>query len=259
MKFFAEGLPRLGIVNLQIRLDARPASHISLSVTAGEQKAILCHGKETSVLALPSPSSATETFTYPPGQSEIALRMSTERSNCNEEYTPLLSAEDVRSKWQQGAKLSCRNCHQDILSNPQMRWKDLPSESWAEYSDYWLCHPGGSHPHSHSHSHTPQTSEPGTNIHLIPNLAARPGIGLVGLTSILFDPKDIQNILFKVYFLFLSPFGLKESTSLPTQRRGADTKVPNRIPTYPIQLRICGHLEIYHVNDKDGRRENIKR
>jgi hypothetical protein len=258
MKFFAEGLPRLGIVNLQIHLDASPVSHLTLSVTAGDQKAVLCHGEESFVLGLPAPASSTEKFTYPAGQSEITSRISTERSTSNEESTSLLSAEDIASKWQQGARLSCRNCHQDILSNPQMRWKDLPSESWAEYSDYWLCHPGGSHSHSHSHSHISRSPEPRTN-HPIPNLTARPGLGLVGLTSILVDPKDLQNILLKVNSYSLPTLDSKKA---PLCLRNGGAPIQKSQIEYPLIPFSCGFVAILkfnHANDKGRRRGNIKR
>jgi hypothetical protein len=240
MKFFAEGLPRLGIVNLQILLDDYPVSDITLSVTAGVSRAVLCNDKQTFVLDLPLRSSLTETFTYQPGQTDITARISTERSVLNEELAPVLSAEQFSSKWSQGAKLTCRECHQNILTNPQMRWKDLPSESWAEYSDYWLCHPGGSH--SHNHSHTTQTSEEKINNHPIPNLTARLGVSLVGLTSILLDAKDLQNMFIKV--LLLVPFAL-DSKKVPLcvlQQRGADTRVPKKIPHFiPFS---CGFMAI---------------
>lgn len=244
MNFSAEGLPRLGIVNLQIRLDDYPVSNATLSVTAGVSRAVLCNGKQTFVLALPSPSSVTETFTYQQGQTEIIARISTERSVPPEELSPVLSAEQFSSKWSQGAKLACRECHQDIINNPQMRWKDLPSESWAEYSDYWLCHPGGSHSHSHNHSSTKQTPEEKINNHLIPNLTARPGVSLVGLTSILLDPKDLQNISIKV--LLPVPFAL-DSKKVPLcfcNREALIQESHRKFPFYPFQLWIHGHLEI---------------
>ena len=217
MKFFAEGLPRLGVVNLQIELDTPSTDLTSISTTEGDVNVALQHDGELSV-PLSSPASSTETVKFSSNKSIIIARIPTTRSPNNDEPLPLLSAEDIQTQWSQGATLSCSACHGKILTSPQTRWKDLPSDSWVEFSDYWLCHSGKSHSHSHSRPHT---SAP-----VLPTIRTAPGTALVGLTSLLIHPDNSQNITIKVYShppLFHPSrwiVGLKESTSLPnTERR----------------------------------------
>ena len=189
MKFFAEGLPRLGVVNVQIELDS-PSSHsISVSTTVGEFNIVLRHDGEV-IVPLPFDASSTETLTIPPEKSVITVRVPTVRSTSYAEPLPLLSAEDIQTQRSQGTTLSCASCHKKILCRSQMRWKDLPSDSWIEFSDYWLCHPGNSHSHSHAHAHTPTP--------VLPTLKAAPGTVLVGLTSLLIHHDDSLNITVKV-------------------------------------------------------------
>jgi hypothetical protein len=193
MKFFAEGLPRLGVVNLQIELNTSSTDPTSIFTTEGDVNVVLQHNGELSV-RIPFQASSTETLKFSSKKPIINARIPTGRSTNNGEPLALLSAEDIQTQWSQGATLSCSACHNKLLTSPQMRWKDLPSDSWVEFSDYWLCHPGNSHSHSHTH----------TSVPVRPTLKTSPGTALVGLTSFLFHPDNLQNITIKV-LLTLSP------------------------------------------------------
>jgi hypothetical protein len=207
MKFFAEGLPQLGVVNLNLQLESL-LNGCSLSTTEGDHHARLRHDDEIVSIPLPLSASSTETLTYPGKPSVVTVRISASSSKSNNEPQPLLSAGD----FQEQARVLCALCRRQIFKSDRMRWKDLPSESWVEFSDYWLCHPGHSHspPHSHSyHSHKNKTHP----INPIPVLKPTPGTSLLGLTYVLVDLLDTQDIVIKVLFS-AAYLGLKESVSL---------------------------------------------
>src|SRR5271170_4777257 len=91
MKFFAEGLPRLGVVNLQVQLDGPSNETSSISTTEGDVTVTLHNDGVELYIPLPFPPSKTETLIFPPKQSIITSRISTLRSASAEDLKPLLS------------------------------------------------------------------------------------------------------------------------------------------------------------------------
>jgi hypothetical protein len=200
IKVFAEGLRRLGVINVQIHLDTPSEESTTLSTHENDKHAILHHAAAIFLIRLPSPSSSTKDITLPLNQTTITCRVSTFPTHVDQTLGFLLSADDINVKWSRGADLSCAKCHHIIVQNQPLRWKDLPSDSWEEYSDYWHCHPGSSHFHSHSHSpsqiHTHHQAP--TQPHKPFVLLASPGTALVGLTYLLIHSTNTQNITFEV-------------------------------------------------------------
>ena len=191
MKFFAEGLPRLGVVNLRIYFkdDAIP-DYSRISTTAGNYEAILLIENGVSQVVLPLAPSKTEILTPQISNQQCVVRITSTPTDSKDEPSIILTAEEIQSKWAMGCKFSCQSCHREIVRSEAIRWRDLPSDSWLEFADHWLCH----RPNSHlldSHLHTHQAPLP-------VSIAAKPGLGLVGLTSILIHQSDLENIETKV-------------------------------------------------------------
>jgi hypothetical protein len=210
MTFFAEGLSKLGIVNLHVRVeDSVPISR-KLSTTAGSCEAIIHNEDTTSHVVLPLTPSKTEVFTPEITDGEFSVRIHATPSNTNGEAT-LLPAEMIQRTWDAGGKISCRNCHRQIIKSRTMHWKDLPSDSWLEFADYWLCHS----PNSHSHSRT------NTPTALLSAITAKSGLGLAGVIALLIHPLDMQNIEIQVH----SPIPDLKDSALLHSEAGADTKV----------------------------------
>lgn len=210
MKYFAEALPKLGVVNLQVQLDDESNKSISLSTTAGNRECLLLRDNAVSNLLLPLVSSKTERPTLQINQQILSARISTTPVNANEDPVSLLPAEEIQKHWVDGTKLSCKSCHIEICSQPALRWKDLPSESWLEFADYWLCHSGCTNSHSHSH---PRPMHQQENPVFSQSIGAKPGLGLVGLTFLVLHQEDLSNIRIKVRLIIL-PLDLKESIAL---------------------------------------------
>jgi hypothetical protein len=199
MRFFGEGLPKLGVVNLEVELDTQTSGSTTIFTSTGGSNVVLQNNTEPQIIPLPSPTPSAQTFTFRPNESIISARIPATPSSLVTDPKSLLSAEDIQSLWACGGKLSCATCHKPLIEGREMKWKDLPSESWKEYADYWLCH---RHAHSHAHSHTPTHDPPA-----IPVLKATAGTALVGLTFLLVDPYDTQNLQIKVILVPASFIG----------------------------------------------------
>jgi hypothetical protein len=196
MKFFAEELARLGVVNVQIQLDTPSSDSTVLHTQSGSFRAVLRHEETEHTLLLPSPSTRTDAIPFPADKSIIQYRVPIAPSTTVSEPTPLISADTIQAICSQGGKLSCSACHCPLLRDGQFRWKDLPSDSWQEYSGSWLCHRGSSHTHSHTHTSNnhSHTRTP------IPTLTATQTTALVGLTFLLVSPSSLQHISIQVPF-----------------------------------------------------------
>jgi len=209
MKYFAEALPKLGVVNLQVQLDDESNKSISLSTIAGNRECVLLRDNAVSNLLLPLVPSKSEILTHQINQRILSARISTTPVNANEDPVCLLPAEEIQKHWVGGGKLLCKRCHIEICSRTALRWKDLPSESWLEFADYWLCHSGRTNSHSHSHSHSHPTHQQENSL-FSESISAKPGLGLVGLTFLVLHQEDLGNIRIKVRPINL-PLDLKES------------------------------------------------
>jgi HECT-like Ubiquitin-conjugating enzyme (E2)-binding len=200
--YFAEGLPRLGLVNLHVALEELASDDtISLSFQKSDSAAILTFGDGQNLqIPLPLAPTSSQSLQFPSNQSRISARIAAVKSTTEVDPKPVLTAEDIQQEYQSSWTIECRQCHKSLVSNKPMRFKDLPSESWYEYMDYWLCHPSGSHDHSHSRNHE---SEHPSNSAIVPttfDLKASPGVALVGLTYLLVHKDDTANLSIKVPF-----------------------------------------------------------
>jgi HECT-like Ubiquitin-conjugating enzyme (E2)-binding len=168
MKFFAEGLPRLGVVNLHITSDVHL---IDVCFSTVSDCAEISLPPTDINIPLPLPASKTQLLEPEVTGSILSLRIPAALSSTIQisSRPPLSSAEDVPAN----AIVSCTNCSA-ALGRPMSRWRDLPSDSWQEYSDYWHCH------HRHSEPHTSSTA-----------ILPRPGTGLIGLTYLLLHHSDL--------------------------------------------------------------------
>jgi HECT-like Ubiquitin-conjugating enzyme (E2)-binding len=210
-KWFAEGLPRLGVINLQIQFNPPFNNAVNISTVSGSYEALVLTGETTIRIQLPLLASSTNFARFPTGQSLITCRIPAIASNEPSEPTPPLSADELQLAWSQDATLACGKCDRSILSNNQLKWKDLPSEFWLEFSDYWLCHSGSSHGHHHHDSDTDHVDS------IVPKssvIKPKPRVALLGLTSILLNVADTIGLTVNSPSTLSSNTDLKESISL---------------------------------------------
>src|SRR2546423_7106698 len=152
--FFAECLPRLGIINLQLSLNHLSTSSTVLLTTSNSTTSLLHHNNHETPIRLPCQATKSDTIPFPRDQTVLTARIPcVPVKDTNEVPRTVLSTEDVARCGSRNVGVYCAKCGREVVrGNKILRWKELPSDSWGEYSDYWLCHPNAS-ADSHSHSH----------------------------------------------------------------------------------------------------------
>jgi hypothetical protein len=193
MKFFAERLVRLGIVNIQIELEGISEDESTrISMRKGDVNVVLLRRTKKHVIPLDSAVRETKELIFPGSQSIINCRIPVVPCNTVREPQPLISADDFQGSNYAG-ELWCLSCRREILVGGKLRWRDLPSDSWIEFSDYWHCHSG-----RHSHNHDEHILPSPVNEVSVPIIKATPGTGLIGTTFLLIHPVDTRGIIIEV-------------------------------------------------------------
>jgi len=221
MKFFAEALQKLGVLNITVALDTPSNADTAAFVTEGRSEAVLHHDGQTFIIPLPVPSIESQTTTFPPGGQTIELRAAMARDMTQHPRTPLLSAEDVQLRWDNERHISCRACRRLIVVPHSIRWKELPSQSWQEFSDLWHCHSGSSHSHTSCDHELKPTGD-------LPTLRAFPGTAFVGLMYLVFNFTDVQNVKQTVRSHLSSIHGPKRRRLSALPQEGVDTTVQKK-------------------------------
>ena len=99
--------------------------------------------------------------------------------------------------------ISCVSCSTPLISRGTItKWKDLPSDGWAEMMDFWHCHkpdlPHRQHGDDavHTTAETQKVNEgaaaAGRGISATSRLAVERGVGLVGVMDLLFAAEDCK-------------------------------------------------------------------
>jgi HECT-like Ubiquitin-conjugating enzyme (E2)-binding len=190
MKFFAEALQKLGIINIAVVLDSPSNEDTVAVVTEGSYEAILHHDGEVFNILLPVRPTASRTVTFPSGQEKIEIRAHMVKDLTQHPRIPLFTAERLQSRWDNDRHIACRACRRLIILPHALSWKDLPSQRWIEFSDYWHCHSG-----SNSHTGCGHVVYRGPDL---PNLRAFPGTVFVGPIYLVFNFCDTQYVSAKV-------------------------------------------------------------
>lgn len=191
MKFFAEALHTLGVLNISIALDTPSSADTAALFTKGQPDAVLRHEGEDIRIPLPGSPLNSQTTTFPPGRRALEIRAPMTKDLTQHPRIPLLSAEVIQSRWDNDRHISCRACRLPVVVDHAIRWKELPSQSWIEFSDYWHCHSGSSHPHAHCDHEVKRGPD-------LPTLRAFPGTAFVGLIYLVFNSTDTQHVRAKV-------------------------------------------------------------
>ena len=203
--FFAECLPRLGIINLQLSLDHPSTNSTVFHTTSNSTTCLLHHNNHETLIRLPRKATKSDTIPFPRDRTVVTARIPCiPAKDTNEVPWTVLSAEDVANCGNRNAGVYCAKCGREVVGGEKiLRWKELPSDSWVEYSDYWLCHANAStdshshsHGHGHGHSHSRSHKHPthhNSQPRQLPIITSIQGTGLIGLTSLLFHPNDLQS------------------------------------------------------------------
>ncbi|KHN99927.1 Ubiquitin-conjugating enzyme E2C-binding protein [Metarhizium album ARSEF 1941] len=190
---YAELLSNIRQVSIAASLPSPPDKRTVARVLDGGRRLRIEHDGQAETLDLPGTVLVNATLQVP----QSASRELTWRLPLSLERTPLphFSLETQAVPWAAvdlapGSAVSCRNCNAVIIPKETIQsWKDLPSENWAEMMEFWHCHK----PHHHSEHQREGLANRGYGANSA--IAAQPGVGLVDITSFMFDENDCQKLL----------------------------------------------------------------
>ncbi|KAI7196788.1 hypothetical protein KC363_g649 [Hortaea werneckii] len=199
---YAEHLQNIRTLSIQASLATFSNTETRATLSADGSQLSLSHEGETARIQLPitvpgGHNDATLVIPSAPSK-ELTFRVSLEekpgsnllgeRPAGGETIVPWMSSH-LSAK----AEIFCANCRSVLIPRGAVtRWKDLPSEGWAEMMDFWHCHKPDV-PHDHHHAHGVNGSA-GRGIGANSKLAVERGVGLVGPLELLFAKEDTRSI-----------------------------------------------------------------
>lgn len=141
--FYAELLPNIRAITLSVYLPSPATASTKITVEPRAAVAFLHHHEESFRLPLPGPVNPE------PQSRQYGIVVGTERLSCRldlapplppkgENYAPWSAPELSRTA---SVSFDCRECGSTLVPKERIkRWKDLPSENWADMMDFWHCH-----------------------------------------------------------------------------------------------------------------------
>lgn len=141
---YAEFLLHISQINISITLPSNCTKETSIKLSADHSVTIIEHLGEEISFRLPCQAAKDATFAVPlPQASELSfrLRVASDPQTTQTKLLPgvddqLWSASSLTSETQ----IACQRCQNILVDGKIARWKDLPSENWAEMMDFWHCH-----------------------------------------------------------------------------------------------------------------------
>ena len=190
---YAEALTHIRQLTLHAELQTDKNEHTKILLSSDKKIITALHDGESSSIYLPTQISGTANVTFPiDRKTEISARLQID------DVDQLKSASDESTgaevPWtaadlSDNISLRCKRCGADILHSRQVTtWKDLPSDHWAEFMDFWFCHK----PHDAYSPHDHAAESRGFSARS--TVTASPGVGLVDTVSFLLHRDDCQSL-----------------------------------------------------------------
>jgi len=148
---YAEHLKNIGTISIQAHLPTVSNQATKANLSADHCRLSLSHEGEVVSIKLPIQVSCGHnepTLTVPATPSkDISFRLKVEEKPSahgllsngiadSENLMPWMATELTPE-----TEINCANCSSKLISRGVVkRWKDLPSEGWAEMMDFWHCH-----------------------------------------------------------------------------------------------------------------------
>ena len=193
-KLYAELLSNIRTVTFVATLQTPHNKETRVELAADGAEIFISHEGESASITLPTRMSGggTAALLLPPAPTkDLTLRLALEErapgflkfQNGSENVTPW-SASSLHD-----AMLQCRHCGADLLMpNTVTDWRDLPRDDWADLMDFWHCHK----PHESDHGHDELSHTRGYGS--ANRLSASPGIGFVGISTLLLAEQDLPKL-----------------------------------------------------------------
>jgi ubiquitin-protein ligase E3 D len=192
---YAEILAHVGQVSLYASLQTAKNEETRINISSDRRIITVTHDGDRASLFLPTGIGGSAEVTIPEEKKlDLSLRLELE------DLAGLPSLDELKSQneypWlaedlQVETSISCKGCGLVII-NPKdiTTWKDLPSEGWAEMMDLWHCHK----PHDEHTDLSDTKTAAGKDYAPSTHISAASQIGLLDVSSFLFDSQDCHNI-----------------------------------------------------------------
>ena len=192
---YAEALTHIRQLTLHASLQTEKNEHTKILVSSDKKIITAIHDGESSSIYLPTQISGTADVTFPfEKRTEISIRLQIDDT---EDFNPAREElGGIEVPWsavslQENSSLYCNKCDACVLpAGKAVKWKDLPSEDWAELMDFWFCHK----PHSNQESPDHDRAAEANGFSARSKVTASSGIGLVDTVSFLLSGKDCINL-----------------------------------------------------------------
>lgn len=224
---YAEILTHIRQLSLHASLQTAKAEGTKVDVSTDKKVITVTHDGETQKLYLPTQISGTAQVIFPiEKKTEISARVQIDdehewKCNISNEIEAPWMAADLDKE----TAIQCRHCKTLILSsNVINKWKDLPSENWAELMDFWFCHK----PQDDSAASADGAAE-AKGYSSKSKVAIASGIGMTDLTSIILHNSDCHNIQVSHYQPIDRFTGEKKETSSAQSGLVSDTIAEDRM------------------------------
>ncbi|KAK3675430.1 hypothetical protein LTR78_004513 [Recurvomyces mirabilis] len=200
---YAEHLQNIRTLSIQASLATVSNQETRAKLSADGSLLTLQHEGESASIQLPLDigrhSDAILTIPAAPTK-ELSFRLSVqEKADASGQLAANGSEDGLIEPWTASdmtaqTEMQCAACNAILVPRGEItRWKDLPSEGWAEMMEFWHCHKPDA-PQSHDHSHGRDIENAGRGFAANSTLAVRTGVGLVGPTEFLLAPDDCKSI-----------------------------------------------------------------
>ena len=190
---YAEALTHIRQLTLHASLQTEKNEHTKILISSDKKIITTLHDGESSSIYLPTQISGTADVTFPmEKKTEISVRLQID--DAEQLRSSFDDSSHVEVPWT-AADLSgnitirCKHCGAEILHSGKVTtWKDLPSDHWAEFMDFWFCHKphDGQSPHDHAAESRGFSAKS--------KVVASQGVGLVDAVSFLLCQDDCLNL-----------------------------------------------------------------
>ena len=191
---YAELLIHIRQLTLHATLETEKNQDTKILLSFDKKVITALHEGTAASIYLPTQIAGTANVTFPRKRStELSLKLQIE--DLHELQQALEASSDVEVPWAASKltkkiSVSCKSCKSPILSSECIaKWKDLPSENWADLMDLWFCHK----PHDNGNEENTTAAE-SKGFSAKSTLGVAPGVGLVDFLSFLVHQNDCSDI-----------------------------------------------------------------
>lgn len=180
---YAELLSNIGQITIAVVLASPCNPDTTIELSQDRETLLIAHHAQRIVARLPAALDPAAVLPRPlPPTKDLVFRLGISRErHCSRRNGPEWDDQGIwpASSLTPDTRIACRACKSQLLQGSVTRWKDLPSDHWADMMDLWHCHkPNPDHG-------TGRDAVRGAEADAASNsLAPSPGVGFVHLNEI---------------------------------------------------------------------------